>query len=252
MKKNVNICKVIYKGEEGGLHTYDGKKIVFQHRDSEIELEEGLATVIEGTYKDMGTYGFADFENIEATEPSEYRKINFYSWKGVPKKVSKGVYGKSIFFKEEYKTGTYIRAYTEDGVAVLYERDKVRKVGYRGENMYYTRLDKLVGHWEDITAELMESLYKDILNIETEVELTHPDVAYCMEKIYQEGVQRLKNGVIVGQGKYENMVLWATKLGNIETAWLGGKWDISGLDKEDITTELKDILETQEEAGKED
>ena len=98
----INELKVFYKGEKG-LMTFNNKKTVFQHREEREGVKEGLGIIIENSLFDKGNYAFAVFKNVATVVPDAYSSLSFFSNRGVPLKVEKGVYGDNILMKETYK-----------------------------------------------------------------------------------------------------------------------------------------------------
>ena len=187
----INELKVFYKGEKG-LVTFNNKKTVFQHRLDRDGVKYGLGILKDGSVFDKGNYAFAVFENVATVVPKMYSNIAFFSNKGVPTKIEKGMYGDNVLLKETYKDRTYIRAYKVDGSLGLYESKIIKNDEYEGPNVYFNRLEDLVEKWEDITDEILKEIPRKnkfkmyisplvYLNIDDDIQLT----VYNNQKVYK-------------------------------------------------------------------
>lgn len=232
----VNECNVFYMGEKG-LMTFDKKKIVFQHRDNISDAKEGLGIIKVGTLEDKGNYSFGVFENVIANVPVDYCRLSFFVNKGVPMQVFQGTYGDSILFKEVYKEKTTIRAYSRFGKVLLYENEIKKSEDYEGPNMYYSRINELVGVWEDFTSNFEKLILQDLKFKKCTVSLSNEKVQQALNGLSRNKIVRLTSGVIVAEGKFESLIIWGTD-DDIEMTWLGRKLDLNEYVHIDITEDV--------------
>lgn len=233
----VNVCKVIYKCEKG-LMTFHKKKTVFLHRDTDWEVSEGLGVIIEDSIIDKNNYAFAKFKNISTVIPFVYNTLDFFNNKGIPFKIYKGIYGENVILKESYIDRNFIRAYSDEGDVLLYESEILITPTYNGENMYYKRIDTLMPEWEDITDEIYNNVLSDLLSKKCNVSIANDIVIQALKSLVNNKIYKLSNGVIIGEGNFESLAIWSDK-SEIKMAWLGRKFDFDGIDKKDITEEIK-------------
>lgn len=236
----INELKVFYKGEKG-LMTFNNKKTVFQHREEREGVKEGLGIIIENSLFDKGNYAFAVFKNVATVVPDAYSSLSFFSNRGVPLKVEKGVYGDNILMKETYKDRTYIRAYKVDGSVGLYESEIIRNDSYEGPNIYFNRLNDLVKDWEDITESAVASIISSIHNLKCEVSLSDEVVLNALKSLVNNKIYVLDSGIIVADGKFESLIIW-TEDSVVKMAWLGRKLDLEKFNFEDITSEFLSLI----------
>ena len=216
----VNECYVFYKGEKG-LMTFDNKKVVFQHNGGDgSDAKVGLGVFVEGSLVDKETYSFAEFVNIETVIPENYNEIIFFNNKGVPKKVEKGTYGDNVFLKELYKNNEVIRAYNKRGRIVFYENKLKKSKSFVGSNMYYDRINELIGDWDDITLDLRSSLEENLRSKDTEVPLDNEKVQSALKGLSKDKLFIMPNGVIIADGNFESLAIWKED-DEICMAWLG-------------------------------
>jgi len=236
----VNECSVLYMGEKG-LITFDKKKIVFQHRDNTKNVKEGLGVIVEGTLEDKGNFAFAVFENVETVVPDDYYTLSFFNNRGVPMQVLKGTYGDNILLKEIYKGKTTIRAYNKQGSILLYENEIKKSKDYEGPNMYYSRINELVGVWTDITEEFETAILSDLRNKKSVLSLSNEKVQQALKRLSRNMIVRLESGLIVADGKFESLVIWNDDH-EVKMAWLGRKLDLLSFEYKDITEEFAAIM----------
>ena len=229
----VNELKVFYNGEKG-LMTFEDKKIVFQHRYNKDEVKEGLGIIVEDSLWDKGNYSFAMFKNVHTVVPTSYYNVAFFANRGLPLKIEKGLYGDNVLLRETYKDRKYIRAYKEDGTVGLFESEKIKNENYEGKNIYFTRLNTLVSEWKDITEEIVKAVYESIVNINCKIDMRDEAVINALNGLGKNKIYLLKNGVIVADGKFENLVIWKEE-NLIKMTWLGRKLDFSELIDSEIS-----------------
>ena len=219
----VNECLVFYKGDKG-LLTYDNKKVVFEHNGGKGKpTREGLGVIVKGTEVEKGNYSFAEFENVESVIPKNFYSLGFFKHRGLPTKVEVGSYGDNIFVKETYKNNKIIRAYTYNGDIIFYEIKIKKSKKFTGPNMYYDRIDNLVESWVDKTEELREAVLYDISKIVTHVDREEESVKNALDKLPEDKIRVLSNGVVVADGNFESLVIWVGELKDVGMAWLGFK-----------------------------
>ena len=209
--------------------TYDGKKIIFQHRDLKKSAKIGLGVVSSDNFYDKGSYSFAVFKNIETVIPYQYGDIRFFANRGVPLKIEKGVYGDNILLKESYKTRTYIRAYKEDGSVGLFECDYIKNDKFEGENAYFSRLDNGLIEWVDITDNVVNSVVKSIETLTCDIDYDNSELESALKGIDRKNIYKLDSGVIVANGKFESLIIWNDT--DVKMAWLGRKLDTVLIEK---------------------
>ena len=239
----INELKVFYKGEKG-LMTFNNKKTVFQHREEREGVKEGLGIIIENSLFDKGNYAFAVFKNVATVVPDAYSSLSFFSNRGVPLKVEKGVYGDNILMKETYKDRTYIRAYKEDGSIGLYESEIIKNQNYEGPNVYFNRLDDLISTWEDITNDVMVHIIDSIKKLTCDVPLSNEFVLNALKGLGRNKIYLLSSGVIVADGKFESLIIWNSG-SEVKMAWLGRKLDLNLFENKEITEELLKLIENE-------
>lgn len=238
----INELKVFYKGEKG-LVTFNNKKTVFQHRLDRDGVKYGLGILREGSIFDKGNYAFAIFENVATVVPKMYSNIAFFSNKGVPTKIEKGMYGDNVLLKETYKDRTYIRAYKVDGSMGLYESKIIKNDEYEGPNVYFNRLEDLVENWEDITDEILKEIINSINSLTCTLPLSNESVLTALKGLGKNDIYKLESGVIVADGKFESLIIWNEEA-EVKMAWLGRKLDFSNLKYENITKDLTELLKS--------
>lgn len=236
----VNECNVLYMGDKG-LMTFDKKKIVFQHRENMGEVKEGLGVIVDGTVEDKGNYAFAVFKNVETVVPEDYKTLSFFNNRGVPMEVYKGIYGDNILLKEVYKDKTTIRAYNKQGDILLYENEIKKSKEYEGPNMYYSRIDELVGDWLDVTDEFEKAILNDLEKKSSILMISNEKVQQALKGLSRNRIVRLKSGLIVADGKFESLVIW-NEVHEVKMAWLGRKLNLDDFEFTDITEKLKEIM----------
>lgn len=238
----INELKVFYKGEKG-LVTFNNKKTVFQHRLDRDGVKYGLGILKEGSLFDKGNYAFAVFENVATVVPKMYSNIAFFSNKGVPTKIEKGMYGDNVLLKETYKDRTYIRAYKVDGSMGLYESKIIKNDEYEGPNVYFNRLEDLIEKWEDITDEIIKSIIESVKSLKCNLSLSNEVVLTALKGLGKNEIYKLDSGVIVADGKFESLIIW-DEGAEVKMAWLGRKLDFSEFTYENVTKELINLLKS--------
>lgn len=233
-EKVMSKVKVFYRGT-AGVMTFMGRRPVFQHRNSEEKLDIGLGVIDENTIVDKGRYMFAHMRNVRSVLPA-FKLETFKERGSVPQKIYKGTYGNNILLKEQGLVQTFITAYDEEGNQLLRHKKFIKE----GEiNTNYSRIDKLVEDWEDITDQVVFQLVDDILNKKAQINLANAYLLYILKRVYKNGVYRLANGVIVADGNYESLIVW----NDGDMVWFGRKFDKSRSENvEDITKQVESLI----------
>lgn len=229
-------AKVVYRSARGFM-LFEKKKPIFQNRMSNVKLNVGLGVVVAGSLYDKEDYAFAEINNIISVIPDCYYTPEYFENVGVPFKVSKGVYGDSVFLKEEYLKKSYIKALDKDGNVLLQESKRVKN---NSLNTYYTRLDNAVGDWEDITDSVRSGVLDSIMEKECELNINNLYILSSLSRLVQNSVVKTVNGVIFAKGTHESLAIWGN--GNkASMAWIGQTPENIGI-TEDITEEVKRLL----------
>ncbi len=222
-----NELKVLYKDEKG-LLVYD-KKIIFQHRENREGVEAGIGVIKRGTLDDRGNYAFAEFENVLTVLPECYTDIAFFENRGVPSKIEEGLYNGYVVIRETYMDRIYIRAYKPDGSVGLYESENIKNATYSGPNVYFTRLSEAVDSWVDITDSVLVGLKESVKSLQCVVPITDSVVQTALRGLKGNKISKLGSGVIVADGRFESLIIWSEGKA-VKMAWLGRKFDLSGID----------------------
>ena len=158
------IYHVLYTTAKG-LMCYTGNIVVFVNSKQINSVRPGVAYMISDTLVVKGRYGFANFRSVNTVVPDGYGSVRFFENNGVPVTVLKGTYGECVFLKETYINGrTKIMGYLPDGTVAVYEHKIKDKKD--APNPFYTRLDEVVGEWEDITEEVVGAAISGLDDLE--------------------------------------------------------------------------------------
>jgi hypothetical protein len=232
----VGNVKVLYRSAKGVM-SFDKKKPIFQHKSSKVKLELGLGVIDETTLVDKGDYSFAEMKNVVSVLPESYLTVEYFENIGVPHKIYKGTYGNCIFIKEEYLDREFIRAMSEDGTILIQENKRVRNGAL---NMYYARLDNVIGDWEDITEYLAAKIFNGLMEKNCDLNLGNPYILYAMKRLYQNSIVKAANGVVFATGNFETLAIWGNK-NKASMAWLGRRVEDVAL-TEDIRPEVELLM----------
>lgn len=232
----MGVVRVLYQGSRGVMALFK-KKPVFQIRGCDEKLERGLGELDIETFLDKGNYAFAKIRNVVSVFPEGYKKIEFFTNRGVPHQIFTGNYGESLFFKEVYSQNKAVISAFNDKGEVLLREHMLSKSG--AQNMYYNRLDSVIDNWKDITDEVVSALKQDILSKKANINLKNPYLLYVLRSLRKSKVGMLDNGVILADGNYETLVIWGE--GNdISMTWFGRK--IEDFQVKDIISEVQELL----------
>lgn len=234
-----NKLKVFYENDKG-LYTFDNNKMVFQHREMREGVKIGLGIFDDSSIFDRGNYAFAVFKNVPTVIPDAYYTVSFFNNRGVPLKIERGYYGDNIFLRETYQDRTYIRAYEADGSVGLYESDNIKNDNYEGVNVYYTRIEKLIEKWEDITDSVISKVYDSIKDISCDIPLNNEIVSGALKGLSRNKIYQLSSGVIVADGKFESLIIW-NEGHDVKMTWLGFKINLADFEYKDITDEINGL-----------
>lgn len=234
-----NKLKVFYENDKG-LYTFDNNKMVFQHREMREGVKIGLGVFDDSSIFDRGNYAFAVFKNVPTVIPDAYYTVSFFNNRGVPLKIEQGYYGDNIFLRETYQDRTYIRAYEADGSVGLYESDNIKNDNYEGVNVYYTRIEKLIEKWEDITDSVISKVYDSIKDISCDIPLNNEIVLGALKGLSRNKIYQLSSGVIVADGKFESLIIW-NEGHDVKMTWLGFKINLADFEYKDITDEINGL-----------
>lgn len=235
--------RMIFKGDKGYM-MFDGKKAIFQNKQTEDSVKEGIGTIDVDSVVDKATYAFADMTNVNAVIPTVYNTVDFFANRGVPMKIYKATYGDSVLVKEEYHDKkVIIKAFDADG-NILIQEYKYKKNSKKADdlNIFYCRIDNVIKEWEDITAEIVDNIITDIAAKNCEVEYDNVTLLYALRGTNIKGAVKLSNGAILVEGKHESLAFWKTADNTVLMAWLGRKYPIEKYQYTDITKQLNDAL----------
>lgn len=227
--------KILYRTDKG-LMAYEGSFVVFVNSRSAKSCTEGVAILDRESLISKGSYGFANFKNVETVVPLHYGDIDFYNNNGVPHTMQLGTFGNCTFLKEIYLSGReVIRGFLCHGDCVIYENKYKR--GNEVLNPFYTRLDNAVGTWKDITEDtitrILDSLFKEDYNID----LSDISIKNVMYGKTQYKTYLTSCGALLLDGKFETLAIWQ-KNGRIQMCWLGRKLDYSKYSCTDISDKI--------------
>jgi hypothetical protein len=231
--KKVSNVKILYKSARGVM-SFDKKKPIFQHKNSEVCLSVGLGVIVEGSFVDKGKFSFAEMENIESVLPPCYLTIDYFENVGVPQKIFKGIYGNSIFIKEEYLNKTFIKALDIDGNILIHETLQAKNNSF---NIHFGRLDNAIGLWSDITEYVHNKILSSIESKNSDVNLNNPYILYALRRLHNNSLMKSSNGVILATGKYETLVVWG-KDSSASMAWFCKRIETTDA-MEDIKEDVK-------------
>ena len=147
--------RMIFKGDKGYM-MFDGKKAIFQNKQTEDSVKEGIGVIDVDSVVDKSTYAFADMTNVSAVIPAVYNTVDFFANRGVPIKIYKATYGDSVLVKEEYHDKkVIIKAFDADGNLLIQEY-KYKKNSKKADdlNIFYCRIDNVIKEWVDITDDI--------------------------------------------------------------------------------------------------
>lgn len=231
--------KVLYTTEKG-LMAYVDNLVVFVNNRKVHNCKVGVALIDEASLVDKGSFGFADFTNVDTVLPDWYGEIEHFANTGVPVKSEIGHYGDSIFIKETYiNQREVIKAYLSNGDLALQEfKIKANKAKV---NPFYSRLNDSIKSWEDITENVKAKVAKSIVDKQCNVPLDAVEISTALKGKYIPYACKLPNGLVLVEGKYETLAIWEDN-GVVAMTWLGEKFDYDKYACTDITDVILNTL----------